>query len=128
MRILGFSKEWPKLSQAQFTTFRLARKDKDWEVGETVQIVLRPRSKDRKVFGIAEIIAKEPRRMGWHHSNPIIPMATKEEALEDGFEAEKGFSAYAAFAAFLWATHDHDRLLKELINRLVLQWENKKGG
>ena len=122
MRILGFSKEWPKLSQAQFTTFRLARKDRDWAVGETVQIVIRPRSKAREIRGVAKIIAKEPRIMGWRFPPLPFPRVTEEEALEDGFEAGEEFSSYAAFGKFLWASHDHKRLMREPINRLVLRW------
>lgn len=45
MRILGFSKHWAKLDNPEFTTFRFPRKDKDWQIGETVKIVIKPRSK-----------------------------------------------------------------------------------
>jgi len=34
MRILGVSKKWDKLQRPEWTTFRFARKDKDWYEGE----------------------------------------------------------------------------------------------
>ena len=61
MRIMGFSQRWDKLSNPVWTTIRFPRKDKDWMVGEIVQIVLHPRSKEREVLGIAKIVNKESR-------------------------------------------------------------------
>ena len=65
MRILGFEKHWPKLDSPMFTTFRLPRKDadkgRDWKVGEIVQIVIRPRQKDRQPLCTAQIIRKDMR-------------------------------------------------------------------
>lgn len=62
MRILGFSQKWHKLNNGiLFTTFRFPRKDKDWEIEEVVQIVYKPRSKQREPLGIARIIRKEPK-------------------------------------------------------------------
>jgi len=61
MRILGFSKKWAKLNnKLLFTTFRFPRKDKDWEIEEVVQIVYKPRSKEREPLGIARIIPNPP--------------------------------------------------------------------
>ena len=75
MRILGFTKKWDKLLNYSFTTFRFARKDKDWDVGEVVQVVYKPRSKNRDILGIAEIISKETR----------LGCQDDAEAQEDGF-------------------------------------------
>ena len=76
MRILGFSKKWDKLSDIEFTTFRFPRKDRDWSAGEKVQVVFKPRSKEREPLGIARIIFKEFR----------FPLAiTGDEAIKDGF-------------------------------------------
>ena len=61
MRIMGFSKKWEKLSNPTFTTIRFVRKDKDWQVGELVQVVLSPRSKERDILGVAKIVNKESR-------------------------------------------------------------------
>lgn len=62
MRILGFSKKWPKLKEPEFTTFRFERKDKPHYVGEQLQIVIQPRRKGGgEKLGIAEIVKKEPR-------------------------------------------------------------------
>ncbi len=62
MRIIGFSKKWSKLSQPTFTTFRVERKDKDWFTGESVRVVVQPRTKGREPLGIAQIINKETDR------------------------------------------------------------------
>ena len=84
MRILGFSKKWDKLKQNTFTTFRYPRGDKDWAIGEQVQIVFKPRSKDREVLGQAEIINKEIRKIGTAFEQ-YLP--TEEEARADGFSS-----------------------------------------
>ena len=80
MRIMGFEKHWRKLDNNIFTTFRFSRRDTDWHVGETVQIVVQPRasknSGKREHCGTATIIGKEPR---------IIRDITDAEAIEDGF-------------------------------------------
>lgn len=81
MRILGFSKKWDKLTQSRFTTFRLPRKDKDWHIGERVQVVYHPRSKDHKLLFIAEIINVESRSF----DPAMAPAITNTEAISDGF-------------------------------------------
>lgn len=58
MRIISFTEMWDKLSKPEFTTFRFPRKDKDWYVGERVQVFFKNRSPDREFIGIAEIIDK----------------------------------------------------------------------
>ncbi len=54
MRILGFSRKWPKLYNPVHTTFRYPRKDadrgRDWHEGEHVQEVYHPRHKDHEVM------------------------------------------------------------------------------
>ena len=81
MRILGFSVMWNKLESLEFTTFRLPRKDIDWHIGERVQVVYHPRSKDRKPLFLADIINVEPRSF----DPAIAPVITYNEALADGF-------------------------------------------
>lgn len=80
MRILGFSKKWPKLQQDTFTTFRYPRKDapqgRDWHLGETVKVVYHPRH-EAEYLGVARIIRKEPKQ---------AQMITDEEAVADGFQ------------------------------------------
>ena len=76
MRILGFSKKWDKLHHIEFTTFRFPRRDKDWEVGEQVQVVYKPRSKEREILGIARINFKEIKQ---------VRDITEDEAVADGF-------------------------------------------
>lgn len=121
MRILGFTKKWDKLKQPEFTTFRFPRRDKDWQVGESVQIVYKPRSKEREILGVAEIVSKEPRNMvklldiiGKEHNVPTI---TEDEAKADGFEDYWGmwhwlFDAYRG----------GQRFIDEPMNKLTLKW------
>lgn len=147
MRILGFSQQWPKLQANEFTTFRFARKDRDWEVGEMVQIVLHPRTKHLAHLGVAEIIAKEPRfmfgsrcnapltighwfwkerlycRYGSGHTYPKERLdyqcVSDEEAVVDGFRD------YSQMWLFL-AEHHGIRRLVEPINKLTLRWVARK--
>lgn len=78
MRVLGFSKRWQKLSNPEFSTFRFPRRDRDWKVGEIVQIVYKPRSKEHEVLQVAIIIGKEPKQLA---------DITREEAIADGFNS-----------------------------------------
>ena len=82
MRVMGFTKKWDKLKDLEFNTFRMKRKDKDWTIGERVQIVYHPRSKDREILGEAEIINIEPRSFYPYTSCQI----TNAEARADGFK------------------------------------------
>ncbi len=108
MRILGFSKKWNKLSENTFTTIRFARKDRDWQIGELVQIVFHPRSKERKSLGTAKIVNKESRdlfRIG----------LLDYEIHADGFENKEELGKW------LDKTHGR-RWLDEPMNLLRLKW------
>lgn len=124
MRILGFSKKWDKLNQSEFTTFRFPRRDKDWAIGESVQIIYHPRSKDREFLGIAEIINMGKRAMAWHGDMTGEIKVTNEEAIEDGFDNTLGITggAYFSMWEFLWEYYGGRRLLKEPMNKLTLAW------
>jgi hypothetical protein len=111
MRVLGFSKKWDKLNDKTFTTFRFPRKDRDWSVGEQVQIVFHPRGKDREIIGCAEIIEKlsclfRP-TIGYY-------MPTDEDARADGFKD------YPAMAEWFEQTYG-DIIYSKPINRLTLK-------
>ena len=114
MRILGFTEKWPKLRQPEFTTFRLTRRDKDWQTGELVQVVYKPRSKSREILGTAEIIRKEHRCLlcsSVRHCRRIIP----SEAEQDGFKSLSDMET--------WLLKAHgSRVLEEPINKLTLRW------
>ena len=111
MRILGFSQKWPKLQQEEFTTFRFPRKDKDWEVGERVQIVYRPRSKSREILGMAQIVDKELKLDG-----TIETDVTKEEARADGFDSVQEMRQW------MKKTYGEERLWIGHMNKLTLRW------
>ena len=109
MRSLGFQKNWAKLSDPVFTTFRFPRKDsdrgRDWRVGETVQVVLHSRTPQREVLFCAEIIGKESTELGG---------ITDAEAVADGFPG--GWSEMAN-----WLTKTYGKLdLGKVINKLTL--------
>lgn len=130
MRILGVREKWDKLRQPRWTTFRFARKDQDWQVGEIVQVVYKPRRKGGgEKLGIAEIIGKEKRWVGWantlihwiHSQNDILPggwgwgTVSYKEAVEDGFEG--------VLDMIRWMTKTYkDRNNQEMMNKLTLEW------
>jgi len=117
MRILGFSKEWNKLKDDTFTTFRFARKDKDWDIGEKVQIVLNPRSKYRQLLGVAEIINKEPRWIAYREEKTRhgIALVSRDEAIADGFKNRAEMNA--------WMRDKYgERYQNEPMNKLTLRW------
>ena len=114
MRILGFSrKDWInylngnwKLEEEIFTTFRFTRRDRDWEVGELVQIVIKPRTKGREPLGIARIMQK-----GSFWLNNV----DEEDALRDGFLSfEEMWDTFAKMHG--------QRVVEEPVNRLTLEW------
>lgn len=115
MRVLGFEQKWPKLRQGEFTTFRFKRRDKrDWETDEEVQVVYKPRSKDREMLGIAMITAKERRQFG-NVSVYASYYITPADARLDGF------TDYADMKDWFYKHHG-DRIFKEPINKLTLKW------
>ena len=128
MRILGFSKKWGKLNNdILFTTFRFPRKDRDWEVEEVVQIVYKPRSKEREPLGMARIIRKQEKDLNkqWNYY-PSLPfpntsdMITPQEAEEDGFTGRHGGGDVEKMMRFLHDTYGYVRDRK--INKLTLYW------
>ena len=89
MRVLGFTKKWPKLQRPEFTTFRYVRNDKNWFIGEEVQLVFHPRHKDHELLGIGRIISIELRILKRPDKDWVPfgdwPLVTDEEAIADGF-------------------------------------------
>ena len=110
MRILGFSKHWEKLNNDEFTTFRFPREDKDWEIGERVQVFYKPRSsKNKQYLGVAEICNKEERPMY------VYNIDGDREAQEDGFANKHEM--------LLWLNKVYGkRWLYQSMNRLTLRW------
>lgn len=117
MRILGFAKHWPKLNKDKFTTFRYPRRDRDWQIGEKVQVVIKPRSKDKVWLGVAEIIAKEKRNVSWKKMEGVRNLAF-EEAIDDGFNSR------TAMISWLYNLYE-DRILGEPMNKLSFVWKER---
>ena len=119
-RVLGFAKQWEKLSKPEFTTFRYPRADKDWYTGERVQIVIHPRSPERLKLGMAEIINIEQRELDSFFTDgkivkPIgVPLMTDVEAQEDGF------LDLADMVKWMQKTYGMDYI--SLMNKITLKW------
>jgi len=116
MRIMSFSQRWPKLLKDEFTTFRYPRVDKDWYIGEYVQVYYKNRSPQRERICIAEIINKEIRELEPAFATPDTPLVTEEEAKEDGFESR------AAMVQFMSKQYGLDyiaRFQKLTLKRLI---------
>ncbi|MFA5036717.1 MAG: hypothetical protein WC479_06025 [Candidatus Izemoplasmatales bacterium] len=112
MRIISFSKKWDKLKQPVFTTFRYPRKDRDWTVGEVVQVYYHNRSPNREKLGVAGIINKELRKIGTAFSEY---QPTESEAIADGFKS------LADMTAWFRDTHGK-RIFSEPVYKLTLKW------
>lgn len=114
MRIIGFSIEWEKLhlelpveDRPDFTSFRFERRDKDWQVGEQVQVFYKPRSKIlRRPLGNAMIVTKEPKS---------ITEVTFFEAIQDGFDS------HAEMVKWFLRAHQPVQLVRQLY-KLTLRW------
>jgi hypothetical protein len=100
----------PKLDQPSFSTFRLSRKDKDWQLSENVKVILNPRSAGKKVLGTAVITSRE--RIN-HYSE-----VTDEMVLQDGFESKAIFEG--------WWKRTHGKRAEESFFRLVLTWVSRE--
>ena len=133
MRVIGFSEEWAKLQLDVTQTVRFPRADDDWQVGETVQVVLKPRGPTRRPLGLAIITTKdllwvvtraeEPLLHPGIRNNPLwdtVPFVTELQARRDGFED------VAAMVAWFTETHG-DRRFMEPANVLELQWLHRVG-
>lgn len=130
MRIISFCKYWDKLQNKEFTTFRFPRKDKDWYVGEIVQVYYKNRSKQRQALGTAEILSKEFRAMARYGDKTGYPCITNDEAIADGFpDAIDAYgnhkSGYFFMWEFLWDNYRFKRLSNEPMNKLTLVWIDK---
>ena len=107
MRILSLSFKSDKLKQPKFIDFRFHRKDKDWQVGEPVQIVYRTRRKDREPLGVAVIVAKE---------SVWMEEVTDQEAIADRFPGGK-------VEMWDWLLKAYGERAKYCrLNKLTLEW------
>ena len=111
---MSFNKQWPKLKQLEFTTFRYPRVDNDWYVGEQVQVFYKARSKDRQRLGEAAIIGKEHRELERFFARDDRPLVTDAEAIADGFESREDMANY------LEKLYGLDYI--SLFHKLTLRW------
>ena len=127
MRILGFSRKdlmnyltnTPKLEEDEFTTFRVPRKDADWEEKELVQVVLHPRSPERNILGTARIIHKEPKFFFF------MPHGLFEgRVINDGDAKRDGFPSSHEMYVVMVKMHGEEAMEGQ-INKLTLTWVKK---
>ena len=112
MRIMSFARRWEKLDRKLFTTFRYTRKDRDWKVGERVQIFIQNRSPHRVFLGIAEIISHVPRTLD--SGNHQLGIVTHNEAIADGF------NNLPEMESFMRAYYGRD--FNPVFNKITLKW------
>ena len=119
MRIISFTEYWvnlvlnvPKLETDQFSTWRFTRRDKDYFVGEKLQVWFRQRSPKRKFLFNAEVVSKTPRQLFDKNETLNISWA---EAKVDGFESPE------IMFHFLVKAHGEQRVKTEPINILFLR-------
>ena len=143
MRIIGFSEKWGKLNKQwferdyhTFTTFRYPRRDKDWQAEEVVQVVYKPRSKERESLGIARIIRKQEKntQKEWsYYPLPRFPntpdMISPDDACEDGFSGMHGGGDIKKLLVWLRESAEPMRFYNEpIVNKLTLYWIEKFNG
>ncbi len=125
MRILNFQKKWPKLNNSLlFTSFRYARRDKDWQVEEVVRVCYRTRFPDREELGVARIIRIDERDMSkrWSPYATHLRPNTEDtippwEAAEDGFYGMHGSGNVEKMREFIRQPGRGD-----IVNKLTLYW------
>lgn len=123
MRVLSFQQAWPKLNDTRFTTFRFARKGKDWKQGELVNIVVKSGEAPGVELGIAKISIKATFR-AFPGDAPYVPflpqVITPAEAISDGFPTLRDMYDY-------FVDRYGKRLLEEPLNKLVLMYVQRYG-
>ncbi|TET43145.1 MAG: hypothetical protein E3J66_02325 [Dehalococcoidia bacterium] len=134
MREMGFSrKDWmnystitPKFQEAEFTTFRLPRRDRDWKQKEIVKIVYQPRGKSREVLGTAKIIIKQPKYF-FYSPHGLF----KERIINDNDAKKDGFQSSHEMYLAMVKMHGRERIDGSFlitgpydgkINKLTLRW------
>jgi len=83
-------------------------------VGELVQVVFKPRSRDREILGIAEIVEKEQRCL-------LCSSVRNCRRVVAGEAVADGFSSLSDMETWLLKAHG-SRVLEEPINKLTLRW------
>ncbi|MFA5152108.1 MAG: hypothetical protein WC554_06100 [Clostridia bacterium] len=101
-----------KLTSLSFTTFRLPRLDKDWYVGEILEVVLQPIGKKKFPLGQAEVIFLEPKDHFQYGDKGI----SDEEALKDGFR-----DSWELRKKIFW-TRRHGKK-PQVAYKLTLEWK-----
>ncbi len=101
-------------------------KCRGWKVEEVVEVVYKPRSKEREPLGIARIIRIDVRDMGEkaHYFPKSTPgtFIISDEAEEDGFTGFHGGGDVSAMISFI---RDSSRENPDNINKLTLYWIEK---
>ena len=104
------------MSNPEFSTFRYPRGDKDWYVGEQVQVFFNSRSPQREKLGIAQLIMIEDRELDpWSSKQSVIALITDKEAFEDGFPGGR-----MEMIEYMEKTYGCDYISR--FHKIILRW------
>jgi hypothetical protein len=103
-----------RLFNEEFTTYKRIRKDKDWEVGEIVNITLSPVAKPHTQLGLAKIIRIDKKSTN-HYIYTDTTSLSSEELAYDGFEP---FSDWK----FMHSYFGYKSYEVKIFNKITLQW------
>jgi hypothetical protein len=104
-----------RLFNEQFITHKRIRKDKDWQVGEIVNITLSPVAKPHIQLGLAKIISID-KKSDNHYIYPETTDLSSEEL------AYEGFSHWGDTWKFKRTYFGDDYFDVKIFNKITLQW------
>jgi hypothetical protein len=103
-----------RLFNEQFITYKRIRKDKDWEVGEIVNITLSPVAKPHTQLGFAKIIGID-KKSDNHYTYPETTELSYEELAYEGYGQYDDWK----FKRTYFGDDRHDI---KIFNKITLQW------
>jgi len=103
-----------RLFNEQFVTYKRIRKDKDWQVGEIVNVTLSPVAKPHTQLGFAKII-----NINKKSSNRFIYPETTELSCDELLY--EGFGQFDEWK-FKQSYFGNDYHIVKIFNKITLQW------
>ena len=103
-----------RLFNEQFVTYKRTRNDKDWQVGEIVNITLSPVAKPHIQLGVAKIISIDKKSTN-HYMYTETTDLSGEELRYEGFDNFQNWNFMHKF--FKDSRHD-----VKTFNKITLQW------
>jgi hypothetical protein len=103
-----------RLFQEQFVTYKKIRKDKDWQMDETVIVTLSPVAKPHTQLGTAKIIGIDKKSTN-HYIYPETTDVSGDERRYEGLDLFDGWN----FRRKYFGDDYHE---VETFNKITLQW------